>query len=116
MTEKHPLDDLVDDLVVFKHEDPNHPDGHYFSNNPLWNDSRIRDHWTNRHSDEARAAHADQSSEGDDEEEEDTPDYEQWTNEQLRTELAARSLSVEGKKVDLVARLKEDDEADEVEE
>lgn len=110
MAESNPLDEIVDDLVVFKHEDPNHPDGHYFSNNPLWNDSRIRDHWMSRHSDQAREQ---EPAAVEVVEEED--DYTQWTNEQLRTELAARNLSVDGKKVELIKRLEEDDEGSEQE-
>jgi hypothetical protein len=112
MAEKNPLDEIVDDLVVFKHEDPTHPDGQYFSNNPMWQDSRIREHWMSRHSDEAVADR--QASEASDEDIADLEgdDYETWTNEQLRTELASRELSVDGKKVDLVNRLREDDAAE----
>lgn len=96
----NPLDEIVDDLVVFQHEDPNHPQGKYFSNHPLWNDSRIREHWMARHSDED-----DEDLTSNDEVE----DYGQWTNDALRTELAARKLDVDGKKADLVKRLEEDD-------
>ncbi|MGH9907773.1 MAG: SAP domain-containing protein [Pyrinomonadaceae bacterium] len=38
-------------------------------------------------------------------------DYANWTNDQLRAELADRDLSVEGRKSDLVARLEESDQA-----
>lgn len=111
MADKNPLDEIVDDLVVFKHEDPNHPDGQYFSNNPMWNDSRIRDHWMARHSDEAKASEGGtQTVEGSDEDEdEDLQPYAEMTNEDLRTELASRGLSVDGKKAELVKRLEDDD-------
>lgn len=48
----------------------------------------------------------DNEPEGD---EDDVPPYTEWTNEELRAELADRGLSTEGKKADLVARLEEDD-------
>lgn len=105
MREKNPLDEIVDDLVVFKHEEPNHPDGHYFSNSPMWGDSRIREHWMSKHSDEAKGL----ADEDVDIENLEGDDYETWTNDELRGELATRSLSIEGKKVDLVARLREYD-------
>lgn len=109
----NPLDDIVDELVVFKHEDPNHPQGLYFSNNPMWNDSRVRDHWMSRHSDEAKS----QSDGAEDEDEVvEVEDYGQLTNDQLREELARRGLSVDGKKVELIQRLEEDDAKAETEE
>ena len=43
-------------------------------------------------------------------------DYEGWNNKQLRAELARRDLSVEGKKDDLIARLRQDDTANTEEE
>jgi hypothetical protein len=104
MAEKNPLDEIVDDLVVFKHEDVNHPQ-RYFSNNPIWNDSRVRKHWMDKYSDEAVADEAGE----DDIEDVEGDDYETWTNDELRAELAKRKLSVEGKKVDLVDRLREYD-------
>lgn len=111
MAEKNPLDDIVDDLVVFKHEDPNHPDGQYFSNNAMWRDSRVREHWMNRHSDEAKASQAEADNEQGVEDEEEVPDYTTWTNDSLRAELVNRELSVDGNKAALVARLEEDDAA-----
>ena len=105
MAEKNPLDDIVADLVVFKHEDVNHPQ-RYFSNNPLWNDSRIREHWMKTRSDEAVADDAGE----DDIEDVEGDNYEEWRNDDLRAELASRNLSVEGTKKDLVARLREDDD------
>jgi len=39
-------------------------------------------------------------------------DYRNWTNEQLRTELATRGLDVSGKKEELAARLEENDAAE----
>lgn len=35
--------------------------------------------------------------------------YDQWSTQELKTELGNRKLSVEGKKADLVERLEEDD-------
>lgn len=111
MADKNPLDDIVDELVVFQNPDPNHPLGEYFSNNPLWNDSRIRDHWLKRNkSKDQTEEDVDPQTEGEDEEDEDLLDYESMTNEQLRTELAGRGLAVDGKKDVLIARLQEDDE------
>lgn len=105
MAEKNPLDAIVDDLVVFKHEDPNHPDGEYFSNNPMWNDSRIRDHWMSRNtgsaSDEAEVDETIEDEEGD--------NYEEWKNDDLRAELSTRGLSVDGTKKEMVQRLRKDD-------
>lgn len=110
MAEKNPLDEIVDDLVVFKHEDKSHPDGAYFSNNPMWNDSRIREHWMSRHSDEAVAdRNATEVSDQEIAEVFEEDDYESWTNDELRAELAKQKLSVDGKKVDLVNRLREFD-------
>ena len=37
------------------------------------------------------------------------PDYEEWTVEQLKEQLVARSLAKSGKRDDLVQRLREDD-------
>lgn len=105
-SQKDLLDEIADELVVFKHEDPNHPD-RYFSNDPRWNDSRIKQRWLDRHSDEAKAdADEEVVDEGDD----DLDPYEAWTNDELRGELAKRGLSVDGKKADMVARLEADDE------
>jgi SAP domain-containing protein len=39
-------------------------------------------------------------------------DYDEWTNEELRDELEKRELSKSGNKAELVARLREDDEAE----
>lgn len=97
---KNPLDDIVAELVVFK----NH-DGTYNSNHPMWMDSRIQEHWMARHSDEALAA----AGEQDEEDEDEVPDYNAWTNDDLRAELVERKLSVDGKKADMVARLEADD-------
>lgn len=105
---KDPLDEMVKDLVVFKHENASSPEEKYFSNNPLWADSRVREHWLKYHSDEAHQT--DESDEDEGEEEVEVPDYESWTNDDLRTELSSRGLSVDGKKADLVARLIEDDD------
>jgi len=111
MADKNPLDEIVDELVVFKHEDPNHHDGQYFSNSPMWHDSRIRARWIELYSDESLAI-AGAKTEVDDEDIEDVEgdNYEEWRNDDLRAELAGRNLSVEGTKKDLVARLREDDD------
>lgn len=99
---KNPLDEIVDELVVFKHEDSNRAD-RYISNSPFWNDARIREAWMDKYSDEAEVAEEEiEDVDGD--------DYESWTNDQLRAELAGRQLSVDGKKIDLVNRLREDDD------
>lgn len=39
-------------------------------------------------------------------------DYDDWTNEELREELDKRELSKSGNKAELMARLREDDEAE----
>jgi hypothetical protein len=105
--QKDPFDEIVDELVVFRHEDPNAPEGEYFSNNPMWNDSRVREAWLAKYADKPEA-------DPDDEDEEipDDPDddYENWTNDELRAELSNRKLSVDGKKSDLVGRLREYDD------
>jgi hypothetical protein len=106
MAEKNPLDDIVDELVVFKHEDPNHPDGEYFSNNPMWNDSRVREHWMKRHADDDTV----EDEDDDTIEDEDGDNYEEWKNDDLRAELVTRGLSVEGTKKELVARLRKNDD------
>lgn len=102
MTQRDALDEIVDDLVVFKHAN-----GDYFSNNPFWHDSRVQERWMARHSDEAKV---DNDEDGIPDEEE-VPDYSTWTNEDLRAELVTRKLSVDGKKDAMVARLIADDEA-----
>lgn len=104
--DKDLLDEIADELVVFKHEDPNHPD-RYQSNDPRFQDSRIRERWMSRHSDEAVA---DDAGEDDIEDVDEDPDYESWTNDELRAELSNRQLSLDGKKVDMVARLRADDD------
>lgn len=106
MAQKDPLDEIVEELVVFKHEDPNRED-RYFSNDPRFNDSRIRERWLARFGDDA--VQGEQNIEDDPDEDED-PDYESWNNDDLRAELAGRNLPVDGKKADLIARLREDDE------
>lgn len=89
------MSDTVDDIVVFLY-----PDGTPFSNDPRWNDRETREAWQARQDgveDEQIAA------DGEDE------DYESWTNDELRTELASRKLSVDGKKEVLIKRLEDDD-------
>ena len=44
--------------------------------------------------------------------EEELPDYNTWTNGELREELSTRELSTEGNKAALVARLEEDDQTE----
>lgn len=96
------INDILDDIVAFKMGDG--PDAEWQSNSPLWNDSRIRKAWVKR--EEARLA-----GEVDEEDEEEVPDYASMRNDDLRAELAARSLSVEGTKAEMVARLEENDAA-----
>lgn len=105
MSEKDPIEEIIDDLVVFRN-----PNGEYFSNSMYWGDQRIRDAWTAKHSDEAKAQTAEDDSEAETEDEvEDEVAYADMTNEELRTELAGRGLSVDGKKVELISRLEADD-------
>lgn len=108
---KDPLDEIVDELVVFKHEDVNHPE-RYFSNNPMWGDSRIRERWMATKSDEA-IADAEGADDIEEVGEEELPPYEDWKNDDLRAELVTRNLSVDGTKKDMVARLREDDDKQE---
>lgn len=42
-------------------------------------------------------------------EDEPTDEYDTWTNDQLRDELAERELPTSGNKAELVARLRDDD-------
>jgi hypothetical protein len=56
-----------------------------------------------------RKADLDEAGEDDDDGEEAEADYGSLTNEQLRVELAARDLSTDGNKAEMVARLEEDD-------
>lgn len=101
----NPLDEILAEIVVFR----NGETGEYQSNSPYWHDGRVKKRWIALYSDEAVAAREEAaSSEGDDEVEEE-PDYSTWKNEDLRTELAGRELSVDGTKADMVARLIEDD-------
>jgi hypothetical protein len=99
---KNPLDEILSELVVFR----NGATGEYQSNSPYWQDARIRKAWKARYSDEALVAAAE---EPEDEEEVEEVDYTTLTNDQLRTELAARKLSVDGNKAELIARLEESD-------
>lgn len=104
MAKKDALDQIVEEIVVFKN-----PNGHsepYFSNDPRFQDSRIRERWMSLYSDDAQDASIE---EGEPEEEEVDANYEEWTNDDLRAELSNRGLSLDGKKADLVARLREDD-------
>ena len=94
-------EEIAEEIVVFKN-----PDGEPFSNDPRWNDRAVREAW--------KAKDADFDPEEYDPEvepEDEVEDYQTWTNDELRGELSARSLSVEGKKADMVARLEADDDA-----
>lgn len=98
------MDHIVDELVVF-----GNGHGGFISNSPFWHDSRIQARWIEKYAaGEEKTAGVDADGDGE-------PDvnYGDWTNEELRTELARRGLPVAGKKEELVARLDEDDEADE---
>jgi hypothetical protein len=97
---ENPIDELLKGLVVFR----NGEDGEYVSNNPLWNDGRIRKAWLRKFgpaAEEREIQHI--------EDPEEVPAYETWTNQDLRNELVSRSLSVEGNKAEMVKRLQEDD-------
>lgn len=92
---------IADEIVVFFN-----PDGSPFSNDPRWNDSRVREAWEAK-----QGAEVDEEIEEEDldpEDEEEVP-YTEWTNDELRAELVKRKLSLDGKKADLIARLEEDD-------
>ena len=109
MSEKNPLDDIVDEMVVFRNEN-----GTYFSNNPMWNDGRVRDRWIAKYSDEAKKEQADFDAKAEEtltEVEDDDVAYADMTNEDLRAELAGRGLGVDGKKAELIKRLEDDDAA-----
>lgn len=101
----NPLDPIVDELVVFR----NGATGEYESNSVYWHDTRIKKRWIALYSDEAVAAREEAEAGEDDEEEEEVIDYSTWKNEDLRTELAGRKLSVDGTKAEMVERLIEDD-------
>lgn len=58
----------------------------------------------------------DPDDDDDDDEDEEEVDYNSYTNEELRTELASRELSVAGNKAEMVARLEADDEENDDEE
>jgi hypothetical protein len=96
---KNPMDEIVDELVVFRMGE----DGEYASNNPIWQDQRIREYWIAKHGTPTSDEEVEQESE------DEIPEYEAWTNQELRNELITRELSIEGKKDELVARLREDD-------
>lgn len=104
-----PLDEIAEELVVFQHEDKDRAD-RYFSNDPRWNDSRIRDRWMELKSDEVRGVD-DSDDEDFEDDEEEVPElpYEEWRNDDLRAELVTRKLSVDGTKAEMAARLHEDD-------
>lgn len=104
---KSPMDQILDELVVFK----NGATGEYFSNNPVWQNDTVRQAWAARHAEEMGEA----SSGVEDEDEDDDVAYSDMTNEQLRAELVTRGLDVSGKKSELVARLEADDAAAEEE-
>lgn len=100
------FDEIISDIVVFR----NGETGEYVSNSPYWHDTRIKKRWIALYSDEAVAAREEAEAEAEeDEEEEEVIDYSTWKNEDLRTELAGRELSVSGTKDEMVARLVEDD-------
>lgn len=108
---------ILDEMVVFSFED-----GTYASNSPYWNDSRIRKAWVKRHGKKTEEtsvepetpAEPESPSEPEEVEEvEEVEDYSSLTNEELRTELAGRGLSVNGNKTEMVARLEENDAAEE---
>lgn len=104
----NPLDAIVDELVVFKHED-----GRFASNSPMWNDSRVQEAWIAKFGQDAPVDDNEDGIADEDEDDDDVIDYAALTNEQLRGELSLRKLSVDGNKEALVKRLEADDEAGE---
>jgi hypothetical protein len=99
---------ILDEMVVFSFED-----GTYASNSPYWNDSRIRKAWVKRHGKKTEETSVEPESPSEPDEVEEVEDYSSLTNEELRTELAGRGLSVNGNKTEMVARLEENDAAEE---
>lgn len=97
----NPLDEIVDELVVFKHEN-----GTFASNSPMWSDSRIRERWIEKYGADAPV---DDDEDGIPDEDEEEIDYNTMTNDDLRAELSRRGLPVDGKKSDMVERLEAND-------
>lgn len=102
--QKSPMDEIVDELVVFKIEGRTQDKG-YISNSNWWQDSRVRTLWLNKFA--AEDTNAD--GEVDEQDEDELPAYETLSNDELRAELSARKLSIDGKKVDMIQRLEADD-------
>ena len=100
----NPLDEIVDELVVFKHED-----GRFVSNSPMWNDGRIRERWIEKYGPNAKVDDDEDGIPDEDEDEGEEVDYNALTNDDLRAELSTRGLPVDGKKSDMVARLEAHD-------
>lgn len=92
-------EEIAREIVVFKN-----PDGGTFSNDPRWNDGRVREAWEEWQA----AAEVDTEVVEEDDDPEDVS-YSDWTNDDLRAELSERKLSLDGKKADMVARLEADD-------
>ncbi|MGX9924110.1 SAP domain-containing protein [Streptomyces sp. NPDC002248] len=101
------MSNQLDDMAVFKT-----PDGTFFSMDPRWNDKANRDAWLklhNRQEAEITKTAVDEDDDPDDGPDDEVPEYAEWTNDDLRAELATRNLPVDGKKEILVKRLEEDD-------
>lgn len=103
-----PMAAIIDEMVVFKHED-----GRFASNSPYWQDSRVQEAWIAKYGADAPVDDNEDGIADDDEDEEVEVDYAALTNDQLRGELSARKLSVDGNKEALIRRLEADDEAGE---
>lgn len=96
---------IAAEIVVFKT-----PDGDPFSNDPRWNDSRVQEAWKAKDADfDPEEYDPEDQVQVEPEDEDDDEPYDKWTNDELRGELSGRGLSVEGKKLDMVARLEADD-------
>ena len=100
----NPLDAIIDEMVVFKHED-----GRFESNSPYWKDGRVREAWIAKFGADA-PVDDDEDGVPDDDEDEEEVDYQAQTNDWLRGELSSRGLDVTGTKDVMVRRLVENDE------
>lgn len=95
-------EDLKDLVVMIN------PETGPFSHDPRWHIPEIRQAWIDSHDEKGAVI---ESAEVEEDGDEDDIDYASWTNDDLRAELAARGLSVDGKKEVLVKRLEDDDAA-----
>jgi hypothetical protein len=105
--QKTPMDEIIDNIVVFRIEGrENDANRGHVSNDPWWRDNRVRTAWLNRYAPEDTDGDGDVD---DDDEVDELPSYETLSNDELRAELSTRGLSVDGKKADMIQRLEEND-------